>query len=346
MPDHFPFYEFAGEPFELGRAHGEILGEAVRRQAADTLGAAVAQGMTREAALDWSLEQLPKIEKLGPHWIDELRGLAAGAGISFGEAVALQVRPGTGKMIGGCTSIGATGAATIDGRPLGAQNRDFFFGFRERTVITRLRPAGRTPILMHTVPGELGGTGMNGEGLALFANSLWARGERSWMGIPVFRRALLETADADAAVECARAMVGPAVGSFLLVDAAGWIRNLEVMPERLAIAARDSGVYAHTNHCLDVEQQPLEVLPLQSPGSPGRCDLVQASLEAEAGRIDVGAMKRMLSQHAPGLEQICRHAMKAGEYETAAASIAEPAARRMHVSYGPPCERRWKTYTF
>jgi isopenicillin-N N-acyltransferase like protein len=344
MPDYFPFFEFAGEPFELGRAHGEALGEAVRRQAADTLAAATAQGMTREAALDWSLEQLPKIERLGPHWIDELRGLAAGAKISLAEAVALQVRPGTGKMIGGCTAIAATGEATADGRPLGAQNRDFFLGFRDRTVITRLRPAGRTPLLMHSVPGELGGTGMNGEGLALFANSLWARGGRSWMGIPVLRRALLETADADAAVECARAMVGPAVGSFLLVDAAGRIRNLEIMPERLAVAARDSGVYAHTNHCLDAGQQPLETLPLQSPGSPGRCLTMHASLDAETGRIDVGAMKRMLSQHTPSVEQICRHATKAGEYETAATSVAETASRRLHVSYGPPCEGRWMTY--
>jgi len=345
MPDYFSFFEFAGEPFELGRAHGEALGEAVRRQAADTLAAAVAQGMTRETALDWSLEQLRKIERLGPHWIDELRGLAAGAGISLGEAVALQVRPGTGKMIGGCTSIGATGPATADGLPLGAQNRDFFFGFRRRTVIMRLRPVGRTPILMHGVPGELGGTGMNGEGLALFANSLWAQGSRNWMGIPVFRRALLETADAAAAVELARAMDGPAVGSFLLVDAGGRIRNLEIMPERLSVAARDSGVYVHTNHCLDAEQQRLELLPLQSPGSPGRCAAMQASLEAEAGRIDVAAMKRMLAQHTPSLEQICRHATKSGEYETAATSIAETATRRMHVSYGPPCEGRWATYT-
>jgi hypothetical protein len=345
MSDHFHYYEFAGEPFELGRAHGEALGDAVRRQAADTLAAAVAQGMTRESALDWSLEQLPKIERLGPHWIDELRGLAAGAKISLAEAAALQVRPGTGKMIGGCTSIGATGPATADGKPLGAQNRDFFLGFRERTVITRLRPAGRTPLLMHTVPGELGGTGLNGAGLALFANSLWARGGRSWMGIPVFRRALLETADADAAVELVRAMEGPAVGSFLLVDAAGRMRNLEVMPGRLAIAARDQGVYVHTNHCLDPDQQPLETLPLQSPGSPDRCATMQASLDAEAGQIDVSAMKRMLAQHSPGLEQICRHATKAGEYETAATSIAETATRRMHVSYGPPCEGRWVTYT-
>jgi hypothetical protein len=344
MPDHFPFFEFCGEPFELGHAHGEALGEAVRRQAADTLGAAAAQGMTREAALDWSLAQLPKIERLGPHWIDELRGLAAGAKITLGEAAALQVRPGTGKMIGGCTSIAATGSATADGRPLGAQNRDFFFGFRERTVITRLRPAGRPAILMHTVPGELGGTGMNGDGLALFANSLWARGSRSWMGIPVLRRAILETADAQAAVELARAMDGPAVGSFLLVDAAGRIRNLEIMPERLAVAAQDAGVYVHTNHCLDLEQQALETLPLQSPGSPGRCTTMQASLDAEAGRIDVAAMKRMLAQHTPSLEQICRHATKAGEYETAATSICETAERRMHVGYGPPCEGRWVTY--
>jgi hypothetical protein len=123
--DHFPLVAFAGTPYEIGRAHGVRFCDAIRSQVAETLAAAdKGGGLAREAALGWALEQLPRIEALGPHWIDELRGLAVGAGISLAEAVALQVRPGTGFMPAGCTSFAACGDATSDGKPLAGQNRD------------------------------------------------------------------------------------------------------------------------------------------------------------------------------------------------------------------------------
>ena len=343
--DHFPLHEFTGEPYELGRAHGAALASAIRQQVSDALTVAAQGGLDRAAALAWSRAQLPKIERLAPHWIDELRGIAAGAGISLDEAIALQVRPGSGKMIGGCTSIAASDGATVDGRALGAQNRDLFHGFRERMVVTLLRPVGGTPLLMHSVPGELGGTGLNAHGLAIFANSLWARSGRTWMAPPLLRRLLLEQRDAASAAELAKQLDGPAVGSFLLVDVVGQIRNLEILPEQMIVTERNSGVYAHTNHCLATSTQSFEQQPLQSPGSPQRCRTMETTLAESSGKIDVAAMKRLLAQHQPTEEPICRHSTKPGEYETAATSIVETASRRLHISYGPPCQGRFKTYS-
>ncbi|MCE9606444.1 MAG: C45 family peptidase [Planctomycetia bacterium] len=345
MSDCFPLYEFAGEPYELGRAYGETLTKLIHQTVADTFAMAAAAGENRAAALAWSAAQLPKIARLAPHLVEELRGIADGARLALDEVVAIQVRPGTGRMRGGCTAIAAAGAATIDGRPLGAQNRDLFPGTRAKMVLTLLRPQGRRPLLMHSVPGELGGTGFNGDGLALFANSLGAKNGRNWMGTPVLRRVLLETADADAAVAAARSLEGPAVGSFLLVDAAGKIRNLEILPERVAVIARDAGTYAHTNHCHDATQQDYELQPLQYPGSIGRCRTMDRALAAVAGRIDVEQMKLLLSQHEPAEETICRHSDIPTEHETAATSIVEPATRTLHISYGPPCEGRFTTYS-
>lgn len=345
MSEHFPFHEFAGDPYELGRVYGKTLTMQVRQTSVDTLAMAASAGQSREATLAWSVAQLPKIAKLGPHLIEEMRGLADGAKLSLDEIVAIQVRPGTGKMRGGCTSIAAGDGATVDGRMLGAQNRDLFFGFRAKMVVTLLRPNGGTPLLMHAVPGELGGTGLNGRGLALFANSLGAKNGRNWMGTPVLRRVLLETPDADAAVASAKAMDGPAVGSFLLVDAAGRIRNLEILPEHVAVTACDRGVYTHTNHCLVESQLPYEQHPLPYPGSVQRCGTMLRSLEAASGRIDVDTMKRLLAQHEPAEENICRHTDKPTEHETAATSIVETATRTLHISYGPPCEGRFVKYS-
>ena len=344
--EHFPFFEIAGDSYEVGRRQGELLREGVRRQLDETLeGAGQHGGLRREEALAWAAEQLPRIEAIGgPSWIQELRGLADGAGISLAGAAALQVRPGTGFMPEGCTSLGVSGDASATGLPLGAQNRDLVPAYRGRMVVLLLRPQGRPAVLMHSVPGELGGVGINELGVAVFANSLWPKAGRNWQAPPVTRRAILECATADGAAERVRKMDGPAVGSFLTIDAAGCIRNPEILPQALSVIARDRGVFVHTNHCLDTGLRPHEVERLPSPGSPGRCDRMQVLLEAAGRRIDVGAIKGMLADHAGRPEPLCRHAARATEWETASALIAEPATRTLHLSYGPPCEGRFATY--
>jgi isopenicillin-N N-acyltransferase-like protein len=343
---HFPFFEITGDSYEVGRGHGELLREGIHRQLEEALDVARRQsGLTREHALDWALEQLPRIEAIGgPRWIDELRGLADGAEIALAEAVALQVRPGTGFMPEGCTSLGVSGDSSAMGLPLGAQNRDLVRAYRGRMCVLLLRPRGRPAFLMHSVPGELGGVGMNAHGVAVFANSLWPRAGRNWQAPPITRRAILECTSADDAADRIRRMHGPAIGSFLVIDAAGRVRNLEILPQALAVIARDRGVFAHTNHCLDATLQPHEVGLLPSPGSPGRCARMQTLLESTAGRITVEEIKRMLADHTSRPEPICRHATAATEWETTSALIAEPASRTLHLSYGPPCEGGFVIY--
>lgn len=343
---HFPFFEIGGTPYVVGRGHGECVREAIHRQLEECLAAAWRQGgLSREQALAWAMEQLPKIEALGgAMWVDELRGLADGAQIPLAGALALQVRPGTGFMPEACTALGVSSDAGAAGFPLGAQNRDLVPAYRDRMSVLLLRPTGKPALLMHSVPGELGGVGINEHGVAVFANSLWARAGRSWQAPPVTRRALLECASADEAADRARTMDGPAVGSFLVIDAAGCIRNLEIFPQALAVIARDRGVFAHANHCLDAALQPHEVETLPSPGSPGRCARMQTLLDAAAGRITVEDVKRMLADHTGRPEPICRHATHAAEWETTSGLIVEPASRTLHLSYGPPCEERFVTY--
>jgi hypothetical protein len=343
---HFPFFEFAGTPYDLGRGQGESLREGIHRQLTEALETASRQGgLSRQEALDWAMEQLPKIEAVGGvAWVDELRWLAEGARISLAEAAALQVRPGTGFMPEGCTSLGVSGDGSAKGLPLGAQNRDLVPAYRGRMCVLLLRPRGRPALLMHSVPGEMGGVGMNAHGVAVFANSLWPRAGRSWQAPPITRRAILECASADDAADRVRRMHGPAIGSYLVIDAAGRVRNLEILPQALAVIARDRGAFAHANHCLDATLQPHEVEKLPSPGSPGRCARMQTLLDGAAGRITVEEIKRMLADHASRPEPICRHATTATEWETTSALIAEPASRTLHLSYGPPCEGRFAIY--
>ena len=341
---HFPFAEFTGSPYELGHQHGETFRVQIRRQVAEMYDVAAQHELTRDAALAWAGEQLPKIEALGPHWIDELRGLAQGAGIKFEEAVSLQVRPGSGHMPDGCTSFGVSSDATADGHPLGGQNRDLGPVYQDRLTVSLLRPTEGPAVLMHSVPGELGGTGLNSYGLSLFANSLWATSGRTWMAPPLLRRAALECADADAAVERIQSMDGPAVGNFLLIDAAGRMRNLEILPEGVAVIASDSGAYAHANNCTAEELLPHELPRLPLPGSEGRRNHLQQAFDRESGHISVEVCKRLLSDETGTPEPVCHRPHQGDPYATVAGMIAEPAVGALHISFGPPSDGRFATH--
>jgi len=122
-------------------------------------------GLTAAAALEWTRQQQPAVETIAPHWIDELQGLAHGAGIHFDEALALQLRPGAGGLPEGCTSFAAVGSATTDRQTICGQNRDLGEPYLHRMFLAAFRPTHGPHILMHCVPGEIGGVGLNFKGV-------------------------------------------------------------------------------------------------------------------------------------------------------------------------------------
>ena len=351
---HFPFAEFVGAPRDIGTQHGEMFGDLIRLQLSDTLDAARAHGLTPDAALAWAREQLSRVELIGSHWTEEMQGVAHGAGLTFAEVLALQLRPGSGTggpglrsppMPEGCTSFAAIGSATVDHRSLAGQNRDLGEMYMDRMVVTLLRSNAGPTILMHSVPGELGGTGINGHGVSVFANSLWAKSGRTWMAPPVLRRAMLEAGSAAEAVACVEEMDQPAVGNFLVADAERAF-NLEILPEGLVVVAIDDGVYAHANNCTDESLLPYEATERQRPlpFSEGRRQALQHALERESGSIDVSVCRRLLSDESGRPEPVCRRANTGDPFTTVAGLIAQPDDRSLHISFGPPSEGKFRGY--
>ncbi len=339
----FPFAEFAGPPRDLGVQHGQAFRGLVRQQLAETLHHAAAGGLTADAARAWAREQRPRVEALGAHLLDELEGLAQGAGLGLDEALALQLRPGAGGLPEGCTSFAAVGSATVDGRTLAGQNRDLGPGYQRRMFVGLWRPSGGAAMLMHSVPGELGGVGLNDRGAALFANSLWARTGRTWMAPPLLRRRALEADDAGSAAALVQAMDAPAVGNFLIADAAG-ARNLEILPEGLEVTQVDDGVYAHANNCTAAALVPHEAERRPLPHSEGRRLALQQALELHAGSLDAAACRALLSDESGRPEPVCRRPRPRDPFATVAALIAQPETRTLHVSYGPPSDGQFTTY--
>ena len=305
--------------------------------------AAADSGLTAAQALEWTLQQQPAVEAIAPHWIDELHGLAEGAGIRFDEALAFQLRPGTGGLPEGCTSFAAVGSATTDRQTIAGQNRDLGEPYLHRMFLAAFRPTRGPHILMHCVPGELGGVGLNSHGVSVFANSLWGRSGRTWMAPPILRRAALESDSAQAAVQRIQAMPGPAVGNFLIADTRH-ARNLEVLAEGLHVTNVDNGVYAHANNCTASVLIPHEATRRPLPHSEGRRVSLQTALDQHAGAIDTTVCRTLLSDQSGHPEPVCRPFRSGDPFATIAALIAVPRTQTLHLSYGPPSNNHFTTY--
>ena len=89
----YPYFKVSGSPFELGRQHGEACREQVHsflEHSYQTIGEHKNQD---RATLRMRAESfVPSIKEFIPDAIEEMRGIAAGANVSFAEVVLLNVR--------------------------------------------------------------------------------------------------------------------------------------------------------------------------------------------------------------------------------------------------------------
>lgn len=340
----FSFSEFRGSWREIGRQHGEAYRDLIQEQLAATLTAA-SKWRPRDQALAWALAQRRRVEEIGAHWIEELSGLADGANISLAGALSLQLRPGSGEMpaVEACTSFGAAGDATLNGRPLGGQTRDLDVKYLHRMFVGLFKPDVGPAFLMHSVPGELGGVGINEMGVCVFANSLSGR-SRGRLAPPILRRAILECASADAAVARLRRLdrCGPA--NFLLVDAGSHIRDLEMFPEGVAVISRDTGTYVHANNCTTPGLMRFEDRTVELIGSYGREHELLNRLRNSRGHLTVARCKDLLSDESGRPEPICRRGLNGDQLTTVAGLVADLSARTLHISYGPPSDGQFRAY--
>src|SRR3954468_15547304 len=82
--------EAAGEPFALGRKHGEQAAEQIARVYALRM-SRTGHHLSEAAALQGALEYVPLLQRWVPELLEEVRGLSVGAGLRFEQALFLQV---------------------------------------------------------------------------------------------------------------------------------------------------------------------------------------------------------------------------------------------------------------
>jgi len=340
-----PIIDIAGSAGERGRAHGHALAEAVDRFYECWMNAASSgpRPIAERDAVAFALGLLPESRSQAPDLVEEIEGIAEGAGVPFEKVWFLNCFDEAAgywlyrnRNLGrACTTFAATGHSTTDGTTYTGQSWDINEWYE--SILLRIAPGDDEPgALIYTHPGVVGGMGMNTNGIALVWNSLQSTDQHGGVPVPfLVRLALRQSKLSDAITACLRPV--RAIGFNFILGASFGATNIE------ASASRQHATYiarhfAHGNHYEAQELLALEGNPAFEGSSFVRAGRMRQLLDEAAGHIDLETCKQLLQDHANYPGSICAHLDPPGyPYMTKAAVVFVPAEGAMWVTAGPPC---------
>lgn len=274
-----------------------------------------------------------------PQLMEELAGIAQGADVRFDQLFVLNCgeeflcQPGPTN---GCSNV----SIMSNGRVLG-HNEDWVADDAGRNVLIRMQMEDGTTILTISGAGYLPSTGVNSNGVAIAANTLYSTDNRE--GIPnIFVcRSMLESRSIEDAIERAAQGDRARGSNFHVATTDGDIIDIETTATSVAWR-RPQTWYAHTNHYLEPA-----LLPLAASSSEGSrvrhgraCALAEEG--QSAGHSALSIVLDILRDHDTAPYSICAHPADAAPTEdqvaTCASQVWDLEAGVAHICAGSPCE--------
>ena len=197
----FPVIEVSGSAFERGRIHGERARGRVERSLANYARLFAFVGLPWREAQRRATPFRDVIGNFDAALLEEIEGIAKGAGRPFAELLTLNVRTEvlppsflTGADDGECTAIVVSREASATGEALLAQNWDWVGSQRDSMVLLRVEAGDAPACVTLTEAGMLGKIGLNELGFAVGLNIIRSVHDHSAPGVPVhvLLRALLK----------------------------------------------------------------------------------------------------------------------------------------------------------
>jgi isopenicillin-N N-acyltransferase like protein len=340
----------AGKPRERGREYGKRFRDAVRAFLDREIYSAFAlpgKRPTRDQMLRYAGACAREVKSYAPLIHDEMEGMAEGTGLRLEELVLITLHEELwhrGVLPGHphCTAVAAGPPHTADGRAYVGQTWDWMpsvYGLSG--MLLWKRPEGPS-LLAYAYPGLWVGAALNSAGLAFCwtsASNKDAPGPR--VGIPsyVLLAQMMYQDSLKGALAEARRARHAGWFTIVLADGKGNLANVEGSPRELAVET-GRGHMARAGY----GSRPMTRTPKGKPVAfGGRVGHVYELLAGAKGKLDRPALQRLLADHGkrgqPGTA-VCVHG------STLDAMLFDTTRREAHVTRGPACSGRWKTFRF
>ena len=345
----FPVIDLQGTPHQRGRSHGERARARVERSLANYV------KLFAFVGLDWAEAQRrgaayrDVVGAFDPGLLEEMEGIARGAGRPFAEILALNARTEilppsflTGSDPGECTAIAVRPAASGTGETLLAQNWDWVGSQRESMVLLRVAEGEGAPAcLTLTEAGMLAKIGLNAQGFGVCLNILRSTFDDGRPGVPVhvLLRSLLKRASVRDAVAFASTLEFGGSSNVLCADRGGDAAAMEVSPQGLRVVQIEGGTLCHTNHFLHPEAAAWQATHVPNLSTLPRLARARELADARAMH-GIEDLKTLLRDESDGLLSICREPDRAlpaeAQIETVASVVMELGRGVLHVAPDVP----------
>jgi len=363
----FPLIELSGTPRERGRTHGKAAADRLRR------GIKMYAESLLKNGVDWSeLERraerlVPEIDRFDPSYVEEMRGIAEGAGEPFAGVVLMNART---EMVAaarrqhvekhlpdGCTAALALPEASADGALLHGQNWDWRAECAETGVVLKIRRDDGPDILTFTEAGGLARSGLNSAGIGLTANALdcdrdYQRGPG--VPLPLIRRKVLESRHLSDAVRTIFAT--PKLGSNHMAvsqataDGQAEAFGFECAPDETFWLAPEQGLYVHANHWIaDAARAKVKDTGLaETPCSIYRDKRVREQLAPKRGKLTLEDFRAAFFDDWNAPWSVCRPPRPNNRgylVATSAMILMRPGEGHLEACPMPALNKRFTTYT-
>jgi isopenicillin-N N-acyltransferase-like protein len=354
----FPHVRVAGSPRARGRAYGEQARDRVRRSVE-----AYREVFAADTGWDWpsvrahARQYALPIQRFDARYLEEIRGIAEGAGLDEEDVLAINVRTEVmfaatarraadpSRRVGECTAFAVTPERSDDGHTVIGQNWDWLLHAEDTVVVLEAQQDDGPDYVTVVEAGLLAKTGMNSSGIGLVTNALASDADAGVPGIPyhVALRAVLDAETISDAYAALQRGYRSSSANYLIAHADGLAVDIEASPgdfDQLYLTFPTDGVLLHTNHFLSPRFTGRDVSLWVMPDSPFRLARIGAAT-TDAGPLSLETFRRALADHANFPSGVCCHpdarSAPLDRGTTVASIVMDLDTATMEVADGHPC---------
>jgi isopenicillin-N N-acyltransferase-like protein len=278
-----------------------------------------------------------------PEYVEEIKGMAEGAGIDFIDLFSEACEEIYYKdfLERGCSDLIASNDVTVDGSVLVAHNNDTSPQWEKYAVAIHYQVEGEPEFIAVGYGGLAISIGYNAAGISLTGNELSMNDMQPGVPRMLLVRKILAARNLTEAINAS--LLHPRASNYNMVitDASGEIYSIEGSATDYEALYGIEGYLVHTNHYLAQRMRKYELDPYDITTSMVRYNRANRLMRNNKGKITIDMLKEFLSDHTNYPGSLCRHGK---EVKTTFSVIINLSNLQMLLARGNPCSNSFYEY--